>query len=114
MSTIASYYKVNGEKLRRSYKKNLSNFATWEQKDHAEQYLVYPENISSRLAIDEISLSKGDLYTFVTSKEHTGNKKKLGVTHILWGVMQIIYNLAGTYEYRKGRSITLYFPDRVS
>ena len=77
MSTIASYYKVNGEKLRRSYKRKLSNFDTWEQKDHAEDYLVYPQNVSPCLAIDEISLSKGELYTFVTSKEHTGNKKKL-------------------------------------
>jgi transposase len=77
MSTIASYYKVDKERLRRSYKRKLSNFDTWEQKDHAEEYLIYPQNISSRLAIDEISLSKGELYTFVTSKEHTGNKKKL-------------------------------------
>lgn len=55
----------------------MSNFATWEQKEHAEDYLIYPDNISPRLAIDEISLSKGELYTFVTSKEHKGNKKKL-------------------------------------
>ncbi len=77
MSTIASYYKVNKERLRRSYKRELSNFDTWEQKDHAEEYLIYPQNVSSRIAIDEISLSKGELYTFVTSKEHPGNKKKL-------------------------------------
>ena len=77
MSTIASYYKVDKEKLRRSYKRYLSNFDTWEQKDHAEDYLVYPQNVSAHLAIDEISLSKGELYTFVTSKDHAGNKKKL-------------------------------------
>src|SRR5690606_19854092 len=47
------------------------------QRSHAEQYLIYPENISPSLAIDEISLSKGELYTFVTSKQHKGNKKKL-------------------------------------
>jgi transposase len=63
--------------LRRTYKRKLSNFDTWEQKRHAEDYLIYPENISPRLAIDEISLSKGELYTFVTSKEYKGNKKKL-------------------------------------
>jgi transposase len=77
MSTIASYYKVDKEKLRRHYKRELSNFDTWEQKDHAEDYLIYPDNISAHLAIDEISLSKGELYTFVTSKQHKGNKKKL-------------------------------------
>src|ERR1035437_2509112 len=77
MSTIASYYKVNKEKLRRSYKRELSNFDTWDQKSHAEDYLIYPDNISPHLAIDEISLSKGELYTFVTSKNHTGNEKKM-------------------------------------
>lgn len=77
MSTIASYYKVDKEKFRRCYKRETSNFDTWEQKEHAEDYLIYPENISPRLAIDEISLSKGELYTFVTSKQHKGNKKKL-------------------------------------
>jgi predicted ATPase len=32
-----------------------------------EDYLIYPENISEHLSIDELSLSKGD-YTFVTTK----------------------------------------------
>jgi transposase len=77
MSTIASYYKIDKNKFRRCYKREISNFDTWEQKEHAEDYLIYPENISSRLAIDEISLSQGELYTFVTSKAQKGNKKKL-------------------------------------
>lgn len=77
MSTIASYYKVKPDKLYRSYKKKISDFKTWDQKQHAEDYLIYPENISPHLAIDEVSLSKGELYTFVTSKAHKTNKRKL-------------------------------------
>ncbi|MGX1023388.1 transposase [Psychroflexus sp. MBR-150] len=36
--------------------------------------MLFPENIGSKLSIDEVSLSKGELYTFVTNK--TGRSKK--------------------------------------
>lgn len=77
MSTIGSYYKVKADKLYRAYKKKISDFKTWGQKSHAQDYLIYPQNISPHLAIDEVSLSKGELYTFVTSKAHKTNKRKL-------------------------------------
>ena len=77
ISTIARYHKVQPEKLRRSYKKKLSDFKQWEQKPHCEDYLIYPENITEQLAIDEVSLSKGELYTFITSKKHKTNQRKL-------------------------------------
>jgi len=77
ISTIARYHKVQPEKLRRSYKKNLSDFKEWKQKSHCEEYLIYPENITEQLAIDEVSLSKGELYTFITSKKHKTNQRKL-------------------------------------
>lgn len=77
MSTIASYYGVKKEKLYRNYKKKWSNFKTWDQKPHAQEYLLYPQNISEQMAIDEVSLSKGELYTFITSKKHKSNSKKI-------------------------------------
>lgn len=49
----------------------------WEQLNHAEDYLIYPENIGEHLSIDEVSLSKGELYTFVTNKNGRGKKKSL-------------------------------------
>lgn len=58
----------------RSYKHKTSNYQTWSQKDHAKEYLLYPQNISPYLSIDEVSLSKGELYTFVTSKAGKGKK----------------------------------------
>jgi transposase len=39
--------------------------------------LIYPENIGENLSIDELSLSKGELYTFVTNKAGKGKKKTL-------------------------------------
>lgn len=49
----------------------------WQQLNHAEDYLIYPENIGEHLSIDEVSLSKGELYTFVTNKNGRGKKKSL-------------------------------------
>ncbi|MGI6321334.1 MAG: hypothetical protein ACOXZK_10390 [Bacteroidales bacterium] len=47
----------------------------WNQMSHAEDYLIYPENIGKNLSIDELSLSKGELYTFLTNKQGRGKKK---------------------------------------
>ena len=71
------YYRVNPDKLRRNYKKHSSGFTRWEQADHAREYLLYPENITARLAIDEVSLSQGELYTIVSSRDRPARKGKL-------------------------------------
>ena len=39
--------------------------------------MIYPQNIGEHLSIDELSLSKGELYTFVTNKNGKGKKKTL-------------------------------------
>lgn len=39
--------------------------------------MIYPENIGEHLSIDEVSLSKGELYTFVTNKQGRGKKNTL-------------------------------------
>lgn len=78
MSNIASYYGVNSKKLQRHYKKQVSGYNIWEQLPRADDYLIYPENVEGTLSIDEVSLSKGDLYTIVTNKKtKTKNKKSL-------------------------------------
>jgi len=68
MSNIASYYNVKNKTLQRHYKHEISGFKDWAQLPHAEDYLIYPQNITHQLSIDEVSLSKGELYTFVTNK----------------------------------------------
>jgi transposase len=74
VGNIASFYLVNPNTLRRHFKKHTSGFNTWEQKEHCEDYLIFPENIGPFLSIDEVSLSKGELYTFVTNKSGHGKK----------------------------------------
>ena len=74
VGNIASYYLVDPNTLRRHFKKHTSGFNTWEQKVHCEDYLLFPENIGPFLSIDEVSLSKGELYTFVTNKKGHGKR----------------------------------------
>jgi len=77
ISNVASYYGVKSKTLNRSYKKYTSGFKHWDQKSHAEDYLIYPENVTEKLSIDELALSQGELYTFITSKQAKGKKKTL-------------------------------------
>lgn len=44
---------------------------------HAEEWLLFPENIGERLSIDEVAVSNGELYTIVTNKAAHGKKKAL-------------------------------------
>ena len=44
---------------------------------HAENWLVFPENVGPRQSIDETSLSDGELYTIVTNKDAHGRKGAL-------------------------------------
>ena len=76
ISNIASYYQVSKGKLHRHYKHKVSGYKEWNQISHAEDYLLYTENISQHLSIDEVSLSKGELYTIVTNKEVNKQNKK--------------------------------------
>lgn len=46
----------------------------WEQQTHAEDWIVFPQNIGAFLTIDETSLSQGELYTIVTNKSAHGRK----------------------------------------
>ena len=76
MKNIASYFSVSGKKLQRHYKHNVSGYKQWEQLSHADEYLIFPENITEHISIDEVSLSKGELYTIVTNKNTRAQNKK--------------------------------------
>ena len=84
MSNIASYFQVKSKTLQKHYKHQVSGYHQWEQKHHAEDYLIFPENLTDSISIDEVSLSKGELYTIVTNK-NTGCKNKKSVIAIING-----------------------------
>lgn len=65
---------MDGKQLQSHYKDHLSDFNNWDQKEHAEEYILYPKNIGYRLCIDETALSKGDLYTILINRDKRGRK----------------------------------------
>jgi len=75
--SLEKHYHIEGSQLERHYKEHLSDFKNWQSASHAEEWLVFPENIGANLSIDETSLSNGELYTVVTNKSAKGKKGAL-------------------------------------
>lgn len=75
--TLEDYYHINANTFDRQYKDVLSGFRTWTELDHADEWLVFPDNIGPRLAIDETSLSNGELYMVVTNRDRHGRDRCL-------------------------------------
>lgn len=74
------FFDIDGDLFERQYKRHLSGYWRWKDSAeglHAEQWRVFPENIGSRLSIDETSLSNGGLYTIVTNKDAHGRKRSI-------------------------------------
>ena len=67
--TLEEFYHIDGHTFEKQYKETLIGFREWEQLEHAEEWLLFPDNIGPKLAIDESSLSNGELYTFVTNRD---------------------------------------------
>ena len=76
-NSLEKFYYINGDYFGQQYKEHLSDFKTWEQKPHAKDWVLFPENVGSRLSIDETALTNGELYTIVTNKAGKGKKGAL-------------------------------------
>ena len=74
---LGRLYTVDGKQLGQQYKDHLSEFHRWKQKEHAEDWMLFEDNIGPSLSIDETALSNGELYTIVTNKEAKGGKKAI-------------------------------------
>ena len=75
--TLGHFFGVDGKCLEEQYASHLSGFTVWDQLEHAEDWLVFPENMGEYLSIDETSLSQGELYTVLTNKAAKGKKGAL-------------------------------------
>lgn len=71
---LGHYFQVDGKQLQEQYKEHISDYTSWEQKDHADQWMLFTKNISPYLSIDETALSNGELYTIITNKTAKGRK----------------------------------------
>ena len=76
-NSLEKFYQIDGNRFGQQYKEHLSDYNQWEQKQHAREWILFPDNIGPFLSIDETSLSNGDLYTVITNKEKNGKKGTL-------------------------------------
>lgn len=72
--SLEKHYHIDGDHFGQQYKDHLSDYPQWDQKSHAENWMLFPENLGPRLSLDETSLSNGELYTIVTNKAAKGQK----------------------------------------
>ncbi|WP_449406383.1 ISAon1 family transposase [Pedobacter aquae] len=75
--TLGRFFGVEGKRLQEQYVSHLSDFMSWDQAEHAQDWLLFPDNLGEYLSIDETSLSQGELYTIVTNKAAKGKKGAL-------------------------------------
>lgn len=68
---------LNGQTLRKQYKEKLSGYRSWDQLGHADEYILFAENIGADMSLDETCLSNGDVYTILTNKAARGRKGAL-------------------------------------
>jgi len=71
---VGLFFQMDGKQLQNQYKNHLSDFHDWDQKAHAENWALFPDNIAEHLSIDETSFSNGELYTILRSKVAKGRK----------------------------------------
>ena len=74
---MGDYFHVDGKLLEEQYRDYLSDFHSWDQLSHAQNWVLFEQNIGENLSIDETSLSQGELYTVVTNKAAKGKKGAL-------------------------------------
>lgn len=70
---IGYTYMINSSTFAKRYKDTLSDFEAWEQKGHATEWILLPQNVGKEHGIDETSL-QGELYTIVHNKDAHGRK----------------------------------------
>ena len=70
--SLENYYHINGDTFEKQYKELLSGYREWSEFSHADEWLVFPQNIGESVCIDEASTSDGELYTIITNRASRG------------------------------------------
>lgn len=83
IKSVADFSYLKPSVLTDYYKNHLSDFLSWDQLSHAEDYILFPENMGPDLCIDETALSNGELVTNVINK--TGHGKRGTLVAIIKG-----------------------------
>lgn len=71
---IGESYGLDGDLYQRQYRDHLSGYRQWDQLAHATDWVLFEKNMGSYIGIDEVGLSKGELYTIVINKAAKGRR----------------------------------------
>lgn len=71
--SIGYTYMINSSTFAKRYKDTLSEYDDWNQKKHAKDWVLLPQNTGTEYGIDETSL-QGELYTILHNKDGHGDK----------------------------------------
>lgn len=72
--SLDRYYHINGDTFEKQYKEVLSGYRAWSELSHAQDWLLFPQNMGESICIDETAPSNGELYTLVTNRASKGGK----------------------------------------
>ena len=76
-SSLGDFFKVDGKLLEEQYRDYLSDFHDWDQLLHANDWILFEQNLGTHLSLDETALSQGELYTVLTNKAAKGRQGAL-------------------------------------
>ena len=112
--SVGRFFKTEGNNLERAYKHHLSGFEQWDQKEHAEDWMLLAENFDERMSIDETMLCD-DLFTFFSRKAGKGKQGTLAaavrgttVEEVLKVLMQVPEEIR-----RRVKEVTMDFSDSM-
>lgn len=113
-SSVAKFYQLKGSTLERYYKNHLSDFSSWDQKEHAQDWVLLAQNIGERCCIDETMLAD-EVYTILSNKD--GHCRKGTVIAIVKGTkaqtVAAIINKIPESERAGVKEITMDFSDSM-
>ena len=72
-TSLARFFHIKGSELERYYKHHLSDYGTWEQKEHAADWVLLDQNLGEHCSIDETNLCN-EVYTILSNKAGHGKK----------------------------------------
>lgn len=92
---LGRFYQLDGKQLQQQYKHHISDYKDWDQREHADQWMLFAQNMGAHLSIDETALSN-ELYTVITNKAAKGLKGAI-VAMIKGMQARSIFNLSDFY-----------------
>jgi transposase len=102
---IGELYQLDGKRLEEQYASHSSNFTSWKQLEHAQAWILYPDNLGEFLSIDETCLSNGELYTILFNKAAKGRKGAL-VAMVKGTVSEKVIEVLHKIPFSKRKKVT--------